>query len=90
MLPKRWTRFLYCNLCPRIPAISVSVAASFVVGSLVNMKAEVIANVIKKRWPDTDPARLDPGERPVPVLVLGRVGHASISAGWNPVVLYQH
>lgn len=75
---KTLDKILYCNLCPRIPAISVSVAASFVVGSLVNMKAEVIANVIKKRWPDTDPAQLDPGEQPVLVLVpgIGRVGHA--------------
>lgn len=63
--------------------VSVSVAASFVIGSLVNMKAEAIADAIERRWPDTDPDRLDPSEQPVPlegidvlVLGMGRVGRA--------------
>lgn len=66
-----------------LTTVSVSVAASFVIGSLVNMKAEAIADAIERRWPDTDPDRLDPSEQPVPlegidvlVLGMGRVGRA--------------
>ncbi len=66
-----------------LTTVSVSVAASFVIGSLVNMKAEAITDAIERRWPDTDLTRLDPSERPVPlegidvlVLGMGRVGRA--------------
>lgn len=66
-----------------LPTISVAVAASFVLGTLVNLKAEAIADAIEARWPDPDPQRLDPVERPVAlhdvdalVLGMGRVGRA--------------
>lgn len=66
-----------------LTTVSVAVAASFVVGTVVNLKAEAIADAVEARWPDADPQRLDASERPVPlhaidalVLGMGRVGHA--------------
>ncbi len=63
--------------------MSVAVAVSFVIGTVLNLKADAIADAVEARWPDTDPERLDPGERPVPlddidvlVLGMGRVGRA--------------
>lgn len=66
-----------------LTTISVAVAGSFVLGTLLNLHAEAIADALERRWPDRDPARLDPGERPIPlaevdalVLGMGRVGRA--------------
>ncbi len=64
--------------------ISVAVALSFVVAALINLWAEPIADAIESRWPDPDPDRLDPHERPIPlhdvdvlVLGMGRIGQSA-------------
>ncbi|MEN9464189.1 MAG: hypothetical protein RL217_370 [Pseudomonadota bacterium] len=66
-----------------LTTLSVAVAASFVLGTFINMKAADFANAIEKRWPDVDVERLAPNERPVHlgdtdtlVLGMGRVGRA--------------
>ena len=56
--------------------MSVAVAASFLVSTALNLRAERWADALERRWPDRDPERLDPSERPIPlhdvdVLVLG-------------------
>ncbi|GAA4403829.1 cation:proton antiporter [Fodinibacter luteus] len=67
-----------------VTTMSVAVAASFLVSTAVNLRAERWADAVERRWPDRDPARLDPAERPIPlhdvdalVLGLGRVGTAA-------------
>lgn len=67
-----------------LTTVSVSVAASFVLGTLVNLKADAIADAVERRWPERASERLDPSERPVPlddidalVLGMGRVGRAA-------------
>lgn len=66
-----------------LTTISVAVAASFVVGTFLNMWANEIADFVEKRWPDKDPSKLVPDERPLElgdtqalVLGMGRVGRA--------------
>lgn len=66
-----------------LTTISVAVAGSFILGALVTSRADEIADWLEARWPDPDPARLDPDERPVPlhdidalILGMGRVGRA--------------
>ncbi|MEI2811651.1 MAG: cation:proton antiporter family protein [Nocardioides sp.] len=67
-----------------LTTISVAVALSFLVAALANMRAEPLADAIAARWPDPDPDRLDPAERPIPlhdvdvlVLGLGRIGQSA-------------
>lgn len=64
--------------------VSVAVAASFIISTFLNLKANSWANAIELRWPDKDPSKLAPYERPVDlghtqalVLGMGRVGQAS-------------
>lgn len=66
-----------------LTTVSVAVAASFLVGTALNVRADPIADWVEARWPDPHPDRLHPGERPVPlddvdalVLGMGRVGRA--------------
>ena len=67
-----------------LTTLSVAVAGSFLVSSLVNLHAERWADALERRWPARDATRLDPLERPIPlhdvdvlVLGLGRVGTAA-------------
>ncbi|HSO65658.1 MAG TPA: cation:proton antiporter [Ornithinibacter sp.] len=67
-----------------LTTMSLAVAASFLVSTGVNLRAERWADAVERRWPDRDPERLDPMERPIPlhdvdvlVLGLGRVGSAA-------------
>ncbi len=64
-----------------LTTVSVAVAASFLVSTAVNRRGERWADALQARWPEPDPERLDPSERPIPlhdvdvlVLGLGRVG----------------
>lgn len=66
-----------------LATLSVSVAASFVLGTFINMKAYDWANAIESKWPDKDQNKLAPHERSVDlqhtnalVLGMGRVGRA--------------
>lgn len=66
-----------------LTTVSVTVAASFVIGTLINLKAEAIADAVETRWPEVDPSRLHVDEQPVLlentdalVLGMGRVGRA--------------
>lgn len=66
-----------------LTTISVAVAASFVLGTFLNLRAHEIADFVEKHWPDKNLNKLDPDERPLElgdtnalVLGMGRVGRA--------------
>lgn len=67
-----------------LTTVSVAVAASFLLSTVVNRRGEKWADALQARWPEHDTERLDPLERPIPlhdvdvlVLGLGRVGAAA-------------
>jgi len=67
-----------------LTTMSVAVAASFLLSTAVNLRAEQWADSVERRWPETHPQRLDASERPIPlhdvdvlVLGMGRVGTAA-------------
>lgn len=64
-----------------LTTISVAVAASFVLGTFLNLRANRIADLVEKYWPDKNLYKLSPDERPLElgetqalVLGMGRVG----------------
>lgn len=69
-----------------LTTMSVAVAASFLVSTAVNLRAERWAEALERRWPQRRTWRLDPLEQSIPlhdvdalVLGMGRVGAAAHS-----------